>query len=161
MATEEGIVFKMGDAGSGTAWVKTTRTSACKSCSSRGACHTGGGKEMEVEAINTARATVGDRIVLNIETGSLLKATFLLYVFPILAMLAGALIGHTVAEMRGSDPSGLSALFAFLFFGLAFFAIRIIGRFLSRDASYKPEIIKIRGRHSLSTDVAALPGTES
>ena len=162
MATEEGIVFKLGAAGSGTAWVKTTRSSACASCSSRNACHTsGGGKEMEVEAINTAQAKVGDRIVLNISTGSLLKATFLLYVFPILAMIAGALIGQMVAEARGTDPSGVSALFAFAFFGLAFFAIRIIGRFLSRDASYKPEIIKIRGRHSISTDAAALPGTES
>jgi hypothetical protein len=61
---------------------------------------------MEVEAINTARARVGDRIVLNIQTGSLLKATFLLYVFPILAMIAGAVLGQTVAGMRGSDPSG-------------------------------------------------------
>ena len=82
MATEEGIVFKLGDAGPGTAWVKTTRSSACAGCSSRDACHAeGGGKEMEVEAINTARARVGDRIVLNIKTSSLLKATFLLYVF--------------------------------------------------------------------------------
>ena len=35
-----------------------------------------GGKEMEVEAINTADARVGDRIVLNIKTGSLLKRRF-------------------------------------------------------------------------------------
>ena len=162
MATEEGIVFKMGASGAGTAWVKTTRSSACESCSSRNACHAdGGGKEMEVEAINTANARVGDHVVLNINTTSLLKATFLLYVFPILAMIADALIGQTVAEMRGSDPSVLSALFGFLFFGLAFFAIRIIGKLLAKDASYKPEIIKIRGHHPLAGDTAALPGSES
>jgi len=162
MATEEGIVFKLGASGAGTAWVKTTRSSACESCSSRNACHAdGGGKEMEVEAINTVNAKVGDRIVLNIKTTSLLKATFLLYVFPILAMIAGALVGQTVAGMRGSDPSGLSALFGFLFFGLAFVAIRIIGKFLSKDASYKPEIIKIRARQPLSADPVALPGAES
>ena len=162
MATEEGIVFKLGASGAGTAWVKTTRSSACESCSSRSACHTGGGgKEMEVEAINTVNAKVGDRIVLNIKTTSLLKATFLLYVFPILAMIAGALVGQTVAGMRGSDPSGLSALFGFLFFGLAFVAIRIIGKVLSKDASYKPEIIKIRGRQPFSADAAVLPGSES
>ena len=65
MATEEGIVFKMGAPGAGTAWVKTTRSSACETCSSKGACHgEGGGKEMEmeVEAFNTADARVGDRI---------------------------------------------------------------------------------------------------
>jgi sigma-E factor negative regulatory protein RseC len=162
MATEEGFVFKMGASGPGTAWVKTTRSSSCQACASRNACHGEKGvKEMEVEAINTARAKVGDRIVLNIKTSSLLKATFLLYVFPILAMIAGALVGQTVAGLRGSDPSGLSALFGFLFFGLSFVTIRVIGRLLSRDASYKPEIIKIRGRQPLSTEAAVLPGSDA
>ena len=161
MATEEGIVFKMGAPGAGTAWVKTTRSSACESCSTKDACHIeGGGKEMEVEAFNTADARVGDRIVLNIKTASLLKATFLLYVFPILAMIAGAVLGQTVAVMRGTDPSGLSALFGFLFFGLAFIVIRITGRRLSTNTSYKPAIIKIRGHHSPPTDALVLPQTE-
>ena len=54
MATEEGVVFKMGAPGAGTAWVKTTRSSACEACSSRNACHAeAGANEMEVEAINT------------------------------------------------------------------------------------------------------------
>ncbi|WP_319405536.1 SoxR reducing system RseC family protein [uncultured Desulfosarcina sp.] len=163
MATEEGVVFKMGSPEAGTVWVKTTRSSACASCSSKDVCNVGGeGKEMEmeVEAINTADARVGDRIVLNIKTGSLLKATFLLYVFPILAMIAGAVLGQTVAVMRGSDPSGLSALFGFLFFGLAFIVIRITGRRLSENTSYKPEIIKVRGRQSPSTDALVMPQTE-
>jgi sigma-E factor negative regulatory protein RseC len=149
MATEEGVVFKIGPPEKGTAWVKTARSSACDSCSSRHICNAdGGGEEMEVEAINTAAAKVGDRILLNIRTASLLKATFLLYVFPILAMLAGALIGQSVAETRGSDPSGMAALIGFLFFGLAFIVIRITGRRLSKSSEYKPEIIKIRGHYS-------------
>ena len=115
---------------------------------------------MEVEAINTADARVGDRIVLNIKTASLLKATFLLYVFPILAMIAGAVLGQKVAVMRGVDPSGLSALIGFLFFGLAFVVIRITGRRLSTNASYKPEIIKVREHHSPSTDALVLPRTD-
>lgn len=161
MATEEGVVYKLGATGAGTAWVKTTRSSACESCSSRNACQTdGGGKEMEVEAINTANAQVGDRIVLSINTASLLKATFLLYVFPILAMIAGALIGQTLAVMRGSDPSGFSAFFACLFFGLAFIFIRFAGRRLSNNASYKPEIVKVRGHISPSAEDLVLRGTE-
>jgi sigma-E factor negative regulatory protein RseC len=161
MATEEGVVFKIESSAAGTAWVKTTRSSACASCSSKDACHAdGGGKEMEVEAINTADARVGDRIVLNIKTASLLKATFLLYVFPILAMIAGAVLGQAVAVMQGKDPSGLSALFGFLFFGLAFIVIRITGRRLSTNASYKPEIIKVRGHHLPLTDALIPPQTE-
>jgi sigma-E factor negative regulatory protein RseC len=164
MATEEGVVFKMGASGAGTAWVKTTRSSACESCSSRDTCHgESGGKEMEmeVEAINTADARVGDRVLLNIRTASLLKATFLLYVFPILAMIAGAVLGQAVAVMRDADPSGLSALFGFLFFGLAFIVIRITGRHLSKNTSYQPEIIKVRGHQPPSTDTLVLPVTEA
>jgi sigma-E factor negative regulatory protein RseC len=162
MATEEGIVFKMGAAGSTTAWVRTTRSSACKSCSSRDTCQgDGAGQEMEVEAINSAGAKVGDRILLNIKTSSLLKATFLLYVFPILAMIGGALIGQTIALNKGADPSGMSALFAFGFFGLAFVVIRMTGKRLSKDRSYRPEIIKIRGFQPPSTESMIIPGTDS
>lgn len=162
MATEEGVVIKLGASGSGTAWVKTVRSSACESCSSRHVCQTGeGGKEMEVEAINTANARVGDRILLSIRTASLLKATFLLYVFPILAMLIGALAGQSVAHWRGSDPSATSALFAFLAFGLAFILIRITGRRLSSDTSYKPEIVKIRGGMAASAGEWRASRTES
>jgi sigma-E factor negative regulatory protein RseC len=162
MATEEGIVFKLGATGADTAWVRTTRSSACKSCSSRHTCQgEASGKEMEVEAMNTAGAKVGDRIVLNIRTSSLLKATFLLYVFPILAMILGALIGQTIALKRGSDPSGLSALFAFGFFGLAFVIIRITGKRLSKDTNYKPEIIKVRGFQQPSSEPMIIPGTDS
>ncbi|BBO91227.1 SoxR reducing system RseC family protein [Desulfosarcina ovata] len=146
MAIEEGIVFKAGAPGAGTAWVKTTRSSACESCSSRDSCQMeeGVGQEMEVEALNTANARVGDRVAINIKTASLLKATFLLYVFPILALIGGALIGQTLAEWRGMDPSAMAALIGFLFFGLAFFVIRFADRRLSGNASYQPEIIKIR-----------------
>ena len=49
MNTEEGVVIRI-DAKN--AWIKTVKTGACESCSSRGACNTlGGGKEMEVEAM--------------------------------------------------------------------------------------------------------------
>lgn len=156
MAIEEGIVFKIGDPGAGTAWVRTIRSSACASCSSRDICHVDGGseagKEMTVEAVNQANAQVGDRIVLNIQTGSLLKATFLLYVFPILAMIAGALLGQTLAGMRGGDPSAWAAIAGFLFFGLAFLVIRVADRRLSNDARYKPVIIKVRPNRPIAAD---------
>ncbi len=114
-----------------------------------------------MEAVNTADARIGDRIVLSINANSLLKATFLLYVFPILAMIAGAVLGQMVGLLRGVDPSGLSALFGLLFFGLAFVLIRLVGRRLSNDTRYQPEIIKIRAHRSPSADAAVLTRTQS
>lgn len=148
MATEKGVVIRLGVPDSGTAWVQTQRSSACKSCASRHSCNPGqGGKEMEVEALNTVGARVGDEIVLNLDTGPLLKATFLLYVFPILCMIAGAVVGHRFALSRGWDPSGLSALISLLTLGISFFLIRLRGNALSRKNAYKPQIVRI-ARHA-------------
>jgi sigma-E factor negative regulatory protein RseC len=99
---------------------------------------------MEVEAINSAGAKVGDRIVLSIKTASLFKATFLIYIFPILALLAGAVLGQKLALDNGSqDPSGFSALTAFLFFGLAIVLVKLIGRAISLKKEYTPTIVRV------------------
>lgn len=144
MATEEGIVLKAWQSPAPKALVKTTRSSACESCSHGDSCSAAENKnEMEVLAVNTAHAEAGDRILLNIKTGPLLKATFLLYVFPILCMIAGAVIGQKIAISKGWDPSGLSALIAFAAFGIAFVVIKIRGAGMSKKSEYKPEIIRI------------------
>lgn len=142
MATEEGIVTKVDD---GTAWVKTKKSSACESCSSRDSCNVmGGGDEMEVEAINTASAHVGDLVVLSFETASLLKATFLLYVFPILCMFVGALVGQEAASSFQVNPSVLSAVMGFLFFLVSLLFIRIRANKMGRQDQYRPKIIRVK-----------------
>jgi sigma-E factor negative regulatory protein RseC len=145
MATEEGIVTKIDS--TATAWVKTTKSGACKSCSARSSCHSlGGGKEMEVEAINHAGARIGQKVVLSFDTSPLLKATFLLYVFPILTMIAGAFVGQQLAPNFNVDASFLSAIFAFLFFGLTIFFVRSKGNKLAKKDEYRPKIIRVIGQ---------------
>jgi len=141
MATEEGIVIKID---SQTAWVKTTKTSACKACAARSSCQSmGGGKEMEVEAINRAGAKVGQKVLLSFDTSPLLKATFLLYVFPIIAMVVGAFIGQKMTAFLNFDPSMLSAIMGFSFFGLTLLFVRSRGNKLAQRDEYQPKIIRI------------------
>jgi sigma-E factor negative regulatory protein RseC len=141
MATEEGIVIKID---SQTAWVKTTKTGACEACSARSSCQTmGGGKEMEVEAINRAGAKVGQKVVLSFDTSPLLKATFLLYVFPIIAMVVGAFIGQKMAAFLNFDPSMVSALMGFSFFGLTLLFVKSRGNKLAKKDEYQPKVIRI------------------
>ena len=139
MATEQGIVIRLG---TDTAWVRTTKSSACEGCASRGSC-TAAGDDMEVEALNFAGAKIGDRIVIRFDTGPLLKATFLLYVFPILCMLAGATAGLYLAEALSMDASACSALFGFLLFFGAVAFIRFKGNQMGRSDAYKPKITRI------------------
>ena len=98
---------------------------------------------MEVKALNVAGAKVGDQIVLNLETSSLLKVTFLLYVFPILLLIMGAALGQEIASLIGFNPSGLSAILGFSFFFAALLIIKIKANKLAKRNSYRPKIIKI------------------
>ncbi len=144
MASEEGVVVRVdGD----DAWVKTVRGDACESCSSKAACHTmGGGREMEVSALNPIGARVGDRVVLKMDTLPFLKGTFLVYMFPILLLVGGAAIGEWVS-LVSNLPSPLPSVF-FAFGGLAaglLFMKRVANRLAQKDA-YRPRISRVIGR---------------
>jgi sigma-E factor negative regulatory protein RseC len=141
LTTEEGVVIK---SNATTAWIKTTKTGGCKGCSARGSCHTlGGGKEMEVEAINVAGAGAGDHVVIGFETGSLLKASFLLYIFPILGLVGGAVVGNEIAPVVGLNSEAASLTAGFLFLILAFLFVRQKGTQLAKNNQYRPKVIRI------------------
>jgi len=139
VASERGIVVKLG---TGTAWVKTTKSSACEGCAAKGSCMTVG-DDMEVEALNAAGARVGDRIVINFATSPLLKATFLIYVLPIICMIIGASIGLQLASALAISPSVGSAVAGFLFFFAAVFFVRVRANKLAEKDEYRPRITRI------------------
>ena len=141
MATEKGVVFKVGN---GTAWVKTSRTASCEGCAQRKSCHVSAdGNEMEIEAINSVGARVDDTVVLHMKSSALLKASFFLYVFPIVVMVAAALLGQHLAPGWGMNPSGLSAVAGISAFILAFLYVRHKGNRMSKDSEYRPTIIRV------------------
>jgi sigma-E factor negative regulatory protein RseC len=155
MATEQGIVLRTD---SGTAWVKTVRSSACDGCSARGSCHTATGtQEMEVKALNTAGARAGDRIVLSFETPSLLKATFLIYVFPIIWLIVGAVLGQMLAPIFGLNPAAMSILSGFAFFFGALALVRIGANQMAQKNAYQPKVTKILPKRPEEGDEESKP----
>jgi len=141
MATEHGIVMRTGIR---EAWVKTIKSGSCEGCTARGSCHSlSDSGEMEVKAINEVGAEVGDRIVLSFETSSLLKATFLIYVFPILFLVIGAVLGQEIAPYFNFNSSGFSALVGFSFFFAAVFVIKIKANKMAQKNEYRPKIVKV------------------
>ncbi|USE39063.1 SoxR reducing system RseC family protein [Endozoicomonas sp. SCSIO W0465] len=77
-------------------WVETIRQSSCSSCSAQNGC----GQHLSekyradtsfsyIKAISPWVVKEGDRVVVGIPEGSLLKASFLIYLFPLLLMMAG------------------------------------------------------------------------
>ncbi len=142
MATEEGIVTKVY---SSTAWVKCSKSAACETCKAKAFCDTmgGGDDDVEVEAINAARAKVNDRVFISFETSSLLKVSFLVYMVPVLFLILGVVIGDKIAPIFNYDQSIFSMLVGFLFLVAAFFFVKAKGKDLSKKDAYKPKIIRI------------------
>ncbi len=141
MATEQGIIIKTTGPH---AWVRTERSNSCKGCSSRESCNSvGTGNEMEVEAINEAGAKAGDRVLISLETASLVKVLFVIYIVPILAMLAGALIGQKAAPLFSMDESLAAVICSFLFFFMAFRIIKVKGNKMAENKAYKPIIVQV------------------
>jgi sigma-E factor negative regulatory protein RseC len=141
MITEEGMVKRtMGTK----AWVVTSRSEMCEACASHGACKAlGGGKEMEVEAKNDAQARPGDLVLLTLEDQSLVKLSFWVYLFPILALIAGAALGQKVAPMLGTHPELSSFGLAAIFFGLAFVIVRMKDKKLEQTGAVIPKVARI------------------
>ena len=141
MAIERGIVKKTYNSH---ALVVSTKSSACESCSSKGACNVmGGGNEAEIEALNTAGAMEGDAVLISFKTSSLFKLTFLLYIFPVIFLFIGAITGEKIAVSMNSDPSKISALLSFVLFFISLGIVIFTSRNLEKKKEYKPEIIKV------------------
>lgn len=141
MITENGIVT---DADSSLAWVRTIRSGACESCSSKDSCGTSNSskKEMTVTVKNTLNVKKGDHVVIGLETKPLLVISFLLYVFPVFLLILGAFIGNGMAPSFHINPSLLSLLTGSIFFCAAFFIIRKKSETLSTRESYKPFLVR-------------------
>ena len=154
MATEEGIVTALSTT---RAWVKTTRMSACSHCASRDSCSTKGGEEALVEAENPVHAKVGDRILVSMETTALLKASFLIYVFPILCLIAGAIVGQVAGLKVGLNPSWASPAAGGVFFVTALFFMKFKGNRLAQSAAYTPKIIRILPPDRTSKKMSSCP----
>ena len=107
------------------------------------------GNEMIVEAKNLVHAKEGDRVVISFDTTPLLKATFLIYLFPVLCMLAGAGIGHVMGPKLDFDSSAAAAVCGFLSFFTAIGYMKRKGNKMAGQDEYKPKIIRVTLGHAV------------
>ncbi len=140
MRREEGIVTKT--ASHGRAWVETIRTSACEGCASKDSCH-GSGQVMEVCAINDAKAQIGDRVMVSITTGTLIKMSLLAYIFPVFALMVGSAVGNSLAPSLELNPSLVAGIGGFGSLAFAFLMIRLFEGRIAKGDTYTPRITHI------------------
>jgi sigma-E factor negative regulatory protein RseC len=141
MSTEEGSITKVTE---DKARVQVRRSSMCDACKSRSACSIiGGGDTMEAEALNTANARVGDRVLLNIPSKSLWKISFVFYMLPVIFLIAGVTIGMNLAKNYSLEPELGALLLGIMGCLLAFAIIKLFAKHVGKNKDYMPEIVKI------------------
>jgi sigma-E factor negative regulatory protein RseC len=87
----------------------------------------------------------GDRVVLSMGNGMILKSAFIVYMVPLIALIAGYYIGKALMDLfnyKGNSEL-FPALFGFFLLFLSFMAIRWFDRKKRDDKRYRVSIKKL------------------
>jgi len=107
------------------ATVVVRRHDVCGKCGACGAVLSGGGANY-VLARNMANAQVGQSVKMVTDTGKVLKASFVVYIIPILALLAGIWLGQQVRVLQDifARKELAGVVLGFIFMLLSYLAVR-------------------------------------
>lgn len=137
---EQGYIVEIVD--SVTAKLKLKRHSACASC---GKCATTSeSKDIIVEVDNTIGAKVGDRVEVNMETVNVLKAAFIAYTIPLIALLIGT-IGtfNILTYLKLNNVEIISGGVGLIFTLLSFLILKKNDRRFRDSKEYIPIVTRI------------------
>jgi len=138
---EEGIVLSVEGS---IASVRMVEGGGCEGCSSSGSCKVASGGRV-LEADNKAGAKPGDSVTVRIEASSFLKASFIVYMVPVIFLFIGAAAGGRFGPgiYGGISVDNWQAIGGVLFLALSLFGIRLYNRRVKLVKGMMPVIIKI------------------
>jgi sigma-E factor negative regulatory protein RseC len=149
MMTETARVLSVDE--QGYAWIETQRKTACNSCSVQKGCGTGilarffSGRHARLRVLNTVGAVVGDEVVVGIEDGMLVRASFAAYMMPLVWMILGALGGTMAGERFDSiDGEAASMLFGVIGLVIGFLWLGRYARAAARDGLRQPRLLEVK-----------------
>jgi sigma-E factor negative regulatory protein RseC len=140
------------------AWVETSRRSSCGSCEAKG-CGTGalsqvlGRRSQRLRVQNPIAAAPGEAVVLGISESALLKGSLAVYLVPLLALLAGGLLGEVMAPQLGLPKEGMSILVALIALACSFLWLRRFNRRVASDVRFNAVILR-RADHPVATTIS-------
>ncbi len=141
MVEETGIVKAI----DGTmATVLVQKKSACDGCTAHGACEST--KEgMEIEAFNAVHAHEGQKVKVLMTSGEYLRGTMLIYGFPLVLFVAGAILGKNAGDKYFTDMNSdlIAAFSGFAALILSILGIKILSRKLESNTRFQPVIEEI------------------
>jgi sigma-E factor negative regulatory protein RseC len=129
----------------GTARVLVKRNSACDRCPSRSCGASLGGDLKGVNASNGMGAREGQKVKIGISPKAVLKASFILYMVPILALIIGAVLGNYLGPQHREV---WTVSLGVGFFVGSYFVIKALNTYLENKAEYLPVITGILPEHT-------------
>ena len=108
--TKEGIVL---DNNKGHLTVQIFRNGACGSCSASGSCAES--KTTEIELFTHENIKKGDRVMIEGESSDVTKLTAVVYIFPVVMILIGAILPNVFLKNTGIDLNLLTLLSVLVF----------------------------------------------
>lgn len=133
------------------ATIKLTRKSACASC---GACGMGGHqKDMLLSIPNTLGGEVGDYAELDLSSKQLLKASVIMYVGPLIALLAGVVAGYLLGAKLDLNKELFAVILGLLFTGLSYLGIRVLEPRFKKGHNFSPQLVKIIKKDTKGEDL--------
>ena len=119
------------------------RSSACEKC---GACGlTANQTDMYLKINNNLDAGVGDIVQVETNTSSVLTASVIAYIVPLIFLIIGVGLGYyidiTFKLLR--NPDALGAIFGIVFVAIAYLGIRAFEPKFKKNKSFLPKMIGI------------------
>jgi len=135
---ERGQIVEVKD---GLAVVKIKRSSYCNTC---GACNMGAhSDEMILTVPNRLEGKPGDLVELDLAASSILKASAIMYLIPLLALFIGVGAGYMIAYRINANTELLAAVGGIIFTALAYLGIAKMEPVFSRQRKYSPQMVSI------------------
>lgn len=120
------------------------RSSSCGSCQARAACGQGlsealrPGRSHELQVQCDLPVAVGDQVVVGVAANWIVRGAMLVYLLPLLALLAGAILAE-----RSGLGEGWSILLALLGFAGTVLGLYVYNRKLAAEGKLLPSVLRV------------------
>ncbi len=139
MIREEGTVEEIRR---NTAVIKVEKSSSCKHCADKDSCSVAD-RNMLIEVKNILNAKEGDRVEVSVPEGTFVKLSLMVYIFPIICLMAGAFLGNFLSMGLNTDPSATAAITAAIFLAASFILLKLVEKKKGTGEKYSPRMTRI------------------
>jgi positive regulator of sigma E activity len=91
---------------------------------------------------------VGDLVTIELNSKTLFKSAFVLYLVPVIGLLGGAIFGNGFSESLGIEHPGLTIILAFAGLLAGFTITAIFSRWMSATDNLTPIVTRIVKQHN-------------